>query len=368
MRKILKNNLVKKICIFFIIFGLILIPISLSKYKTTYPASTIHLRVIKSMFTVIFDANGGTGTMTNQNIVIDTDTNLKPNEYTRQDYSFTGWNTQADGEGTDYADEASVRNLAAENASITLYAQWEEIQGVAEINGRYFNTIADAITACPGTSSNPATTPTTIRILCDVEENIAIPKGKNIILNLNSHTLSNSSGDSALIANNGTLVVKNGTLTKETTSQHALINNNPGGYLEVVDVTLIAKGSNKAQGLYNNGGTAIISGNTTISAESSNRATIVTLNASGHTASLTIAGGTITSQNQSAVRCEGGTVIVGTEGAPADTAIPMLQGKLYGLDNYSNDNAYFYDGICKGETKGINKTDGSGGKLTKYFP
>ena len=351
----MRKNLVKRICIILIIIGLILIPISLSRYQTTH-TSTVHLNVIKQVFTVIFNANGGTGTMTPQEILIDTDTDLKPNEYTRQDYLFTGWNTQDDGQGTDYADEASVRNLAAQNASITLYAQWEEIQGVAEINGRYFNTIADAITACPGTSGNPATTPTTIRILCDVEENIAIPKGKNIILNLNSHTLSNSSTGAALIENTGTLVVKNGTLTKETTSQHALINNNPGGYLEVVDATLIAKGSNKAQGLYNNGGTAIISGNTTISAESTNRATIVTLNGSGHTASLTIAGGTITSQKQSAVRCESGTVIIGTEGAPADTAIPMLQGKLYGLDNYNNDNAYFYDGICKGETKGINKT------------
>jgi uncharacterized repeat protein (TIGR02543 family) len=44
--------------------------------------------------------------------------------FTRVGYAATGWNTAADGSGTAYADGASVLDLAAANAEITLYAQW----------------------------------------------------------------------------------------------------------------------------------------------------------------------------------------------------------------------------------------------------
>lgn len=50
---------------------------------------------------------------------------LSPNMYKVTGYTFTGWNTGADGSGTAYADKASVKNLAdTEGAVITLYAQW----------------------------------------------------------------------------------------------------------------------------------------------------------------------------------------------------------------------------------------------------
>lgn len=322
----------------------------------TDSAQTTNKFTLAPHYTVHFDANTGTGTMSDQIIFRDTDTSLKTNEFTKQDYLFLGWNTQANGEGTDYEDEQSVRNLAAINGTITLYAQWEEILGVAEVNGIYYETLAQAIAACGGTSSNPATTPTTIRMLCDVEENITIPKGKNIILNLDSHTLSNSSDANGLVENKGTLVITNGTLTKNTTSQHALINNNPGARVEIVDATLTSRGTNKAQALYNNGGTAIVSGNSVLTSESTNRATINTLNSSGNTGRLIITGGTIISPKQSAVTCAGGTVTIGTQGAPAETTGPVLQGKIYGMDNATNNGVYFYDGICKGQTRGINQT------------
>ena len=51
---------------------------------------------------------------------------LPANQFTRTNYLFVQWNTQADGRGTTYADEQEIRNLTAEpNGSITLYAQWK---------------------------------------------------------------------------------------------------------------------------------------------------------------------------------------------------------------------------------------------------
>ena len=68
--------------------------------------------------TVSFDANGGTGSMTQE--VESTPTALTANSFTRSGYSFAGWNTQAGGGGTSYADGASYPF----DADLTLYAQW----------------------------------------------------------------------------------------------------------------------------------------------------------------------------------------------------------------------------------------------------
>ncbi len=71
--------------------------------------------------TVTFDANEGEGTMDSQTIAASTDARLNPNTFTREGYTFTGWNTQADGTGTPYADGATI-NI---DSNITLYAQWK---------------------------------------------------------------------------------------------------------------------------------------------------------------------------------------------------------------------------------------------------
>ena len=52
-------------------------------------------------------------------------TELTANAFTKTGYTFTGWNTQADGKGTSYTDKQSVNNLTTENeATVTLYAVW----------------------------------------------------------------------------------------------------------------------------------------------------------------------------------------------------------------------------------------------------
>lgn len=80
-------------------------------------------------YTVKFKANGGTETMEDQMIQRDKATALKANKYKKSCYTFTGWNTKADGSGTAYKNKASVTNLAKAGKSVTLYAQWKLSSG-----------------------------------------------------------------------------------------------------------------------------------------------------------------------------------------------------------------------------------------------
>ena len=72
--------------------------------------------------TVDFDANGGEGTMPIWTGKPNTSFDLPKNTFTREGYTFTGWNTAADGTGAAYADKAPVK--FSENT--TLFAQWTQ--------------------------------------------------------------------------------------------------------------------------------------------------------------------------------------------------------------------------------------------------
>ena len=75
-------------------------------------------------YTIVFDANGGEGTMADAAAVYDTALTLPENTFRREGYVFSGWNTKPDGKGTAYKAGASVKNLAA-GGSATLYAVWK---------------------------------------------------------------------------------------------------------------------------------------------------------------------------------------------------------------------------------------------------
>ncbi len=76
-------------------------------------------------YTVSFNANGGSGTMSAQTHTYDSSLALTANTLTRTGYTFKNWNTKADGTGTTYINSQSVSNLTTtQGATITLYAQW----------------------------------------------------------------------------------------------------------------------------------------------------------------------------------------------------------------------------------------------------
>lgn len=68
-------------------------------------------------------------------------TRLHANTYTRTGWIFEGWNTEADGSGTYFADEAEIRNLCEADynmdqaaATVVLYAIWRPAESVLEID------------------------------------------------------------------------------------------------------------------------------------------------------------------------------------------------------------------------------------------
>lgn len=116
----------KKIFTFTIFFTIILllVPITFSKYKSVF-SNTIQLSVTRAQYTIKFDSNGGTGTMGDISVKYATSQNLPVNSFTRSGYDFIGWNTEADGSGTSFTDEAEVAYATTTNGDeVTLYAQW----------------------------------------------------------------------------------------------------------------------------------------------------------------------------------------------------------------------------------------------------
>ncbi len=76
-------------------------------------------------YTIKFNANGGTGTMDDQEMLPDNiGVNLNANTFTNEGLVFGKWNTQPDGSGDSYLDGQSVKNLAGSAGEITLYAIW----------------------------------------------------------------------------------------------------------------------------------------------------------------------------------------------------------------------------------------------------
>lgn len=74
---------------------------------------------------IIYKANGGTGSNVVQKHVSGSAVTLKPaNTFTREGYTFNGWNAQADGSGNSYA---AGQKVAWKN-NVYLYAQWKPVQ------------------------------------------------------------------------------------------------------------------------------------------------------------------------------------------------------------------------------------------------
>ena len=89
----------------------------------TYTANdviTLYAQWIANTYVVKFNANGGSGSMEDQTFVYGQTQPLTANAFTRDFYTFNGWNTTSNGSGISYADGEPVTDLN----NVTLYAQW----------------------------------------------------------------------------------------------------------------------------------------------------------------------------------------------------------------------------------------------------
>lgn len=97
-------------------------------------------------YTVSYDLNGGEGKMP-ESIKCSYDTEVilaSTDGITRGDYEIKGWNTKADGSGTDYMSEEYVSNLTAkEGETVILYAKWTKTDIERSIDKSVLKTIVE---------------------------------------------------------------------------------------------------------------------------------------------------------------------------------------------------------------------------------
>ena len=83
---------------------------------------TLYAQWERQTYTISYDPNGGEGEAFDASVECGC-LYYKKNTFTREGYTFVGWNTKADGTGDSYSDH---QELLVEN-NITLYAQWEKV-------------------------------------------------------------------------------------------------------------------------------------------------------------------------------------------------------------------------------------------------
>ena len=301
----------------------------------------------KTMFlghsaTVTFNYAGGKSTEASRNTPVNRPINSLP-KTVRTGYTFVGW---FDSSGN----EVTIETIITGDVAFT--AHWIK-ENVCEYNGNIYGSVQEAINAVPKNG-----TLGTITLLKDSSDAAVVSSAHNIVLDLDNHTLTAALDDKA-IDNNGTLLIKNGTMTSDSLTT-AVIDNENGGNLTIQDMTITQTGTGGRQAIYGYETSHItITGDSYLSSNASGtrdkgdylpRGTIDVL---GTSSTITITGGTIVCTIQSAITSYGG-LIIGTEGGTLSANNPVIQGRTYGVNTRGTIN--FYDGIIKGVDDPTSKT------------
>ena len=106
------------------------------KSKDDPAQNTAKLKLDVPTYTVTYDANGGSGTMTDKKspYADGAAATVLTNGFTRDGYTFTGWNTQADGKGM----SCKAGDSIDVTRNIVLYAQWSKNSSRDDDDDKYF--------------------------------------------------------------------------------------------------------------------------------------------------------------------------------------------------------------------------------------
>ena len=310
---------------------------------------------VSAAYEVTFDPDNNGANIIKHVSIGDTLESYIPTNVTNGNYVFDNWYlVQNDVMTTTEIDPSEVITGAR-----TYKAKWAPSGTVCKINetGNYYTTVQLAINAAPQTKS-------TIKMLANVNDlkstittKSDTNKTKNLVLNLNNHTISYTNSKDPALEVYATMEIMNGTIT--SSAQAGAVNVESGGHLIVNSGTI--SNSNNRQAVYNNGGTVEIGGTANLTAKTNGayngvgRGAIT--NVSG---SLTITGGNIINTDGSALVVNAGTVTIGTEDSTIDITSPVFQGysttaniNAYGLE-IKTGTVNVYDGIFMGKADGIN--------------
>ncbi len=88
---------------------------------------TLYAKFTEHSYSIVFDGNGGTGSMKGiSNVRFGESVKIPKNEFTRTGYVLKGFNTVKNGTGISVAANTYTQGLSAvDKAKVTLYAQWE---------------------------------------------------------------------------------------------------------------------------------------------------------------------------------------------------------------------------------------------------
>lgn len=95
----------------------------------TYTANanaTLYAQWVADTKTISYNSNGGSGSISSQTKTYDKKLTLSNGSgFTRTNYTLTGWNSQADGQGTSYSLSQVLSGTFLPASNIVLYAQWQ---------------------------------------------------------------------------------------------------------------------------------------------------------------------------------------------------------------------------------------------------
>lgn len=210
----------------------------------------------------------------------------------------------------------------------------------AKINDIYYDTLQEAIKAVPKNNKE-----TTVELLKDTSETLIVSENQNIVFILNNYMISNN-GNNPIIENKGIIKISDGIIASSAETKGA-INNQSGGNIVISGGKILVTGGRQA--LYNNGGTAEITGSAHLESSAHERAAVHNLANS----SLIITGGTIISTGSYGVTNED-KLTIGTKDGNPNESTPIIQGIQYGVNSTNNKKISFYNGTIKGTEKAIN--------------
>lgn len=156
-------------------------------------------------YSITYNLNGGTAT--GNPVQYSPSETIKLNNPTQSWHKFIGWTGS---NGTIPEIMVTIPKGSTGNKEYT--ANWIELEAVCKVGETKYESIQAAIEACSKTAGE---TQTTITVIKNTEEEFKTYEGQNIILNLNGYTVKNTSTETPLCTNNGTLTIINGQLKSE---------------------------------------------------------------------------------------------------------------------------------------------------------